>query len=103
MVEFTFKGLFMTTNKGIPDLSNLPSSITLARPFYIYSVLLQSILLLFFIFYFAISVFRIYKKIKNSKFEDVIDHEETAKNVTERNMGDNENEKEEKIVYQFDD
>jgi hypothetical protein len=33
----------------------------------------------------------------------VIDHEETAKNVTERNMGDNENEKEEKIVYQFDD
>ena len=89
MVDFTFKGLFMTTNKGIPDLSNLDSSITLAKPFYVYSVLLQSILLLFFIFYFALSIFRVYKKIKNNKFEDVIDEEETNKNLTERNAGDN--------------
>jgi len=89
MVDFTFKGLFMTTNKGIPDLSNLDSSITLAKPFYVYSAILQSILLLFFILYFALSIFRVYKKIKNNKFEDVSDQEETNKNLTERNAGDN--------------
>jgi hypothetical protein len=71
MVDFTFEGLFFTSNKGIPDLANLPSSTTLAKPYYIYSVVLQALLLLFFLFYFALSIFRVFKKIKNSRFEDV--------------------------------
>lgn len=83
MVEFTFRGLFMTTNKGIPDLANLSSSTTLAKPFYVYSLLVQCVLLLFFILYFALSVFRVYKKIKNGNFEDVLEEEEPAnKNQT---------------------
>lgn len=106
MVDFTFEGLFMTTNKGIPDLDNLPTSISLAKPYYIYSILIQTFLLLFFILYFALSIFRVYKKIKNPNFEDVIDHDEaTNKNPTEKadNGKENENEKEDKLIYQFDD
>lgn len=73
MVEFTFKGLFLTTSKGIPDLTNLPPSTTMARPYYICSILLQALILLLFLLYFALSIFRVFKKIKNSKFEDVPD------------------------------
>lgn len=75
MVDFTFQGLFMTTNKGIPDLSNLPPSVTLAKSSYVSSVMVQSVFLLLFILYFALSIFRVYKKIKNNKFEDVVDHD----------------------------
>lgn len=85
MVDFTFQGLFMTTNKGIPDLANLPASITLANPFYINSILVQSVLFLFFFLYFALSIFRVAKKIKNDKFQDVVDNDEINKNATERN------------------
>jgi uncharacterized membrane protein len=87
MVDFTFNGLFMTTSKGIPDLTNLSASTTLAQPFYVYSILVQSILLLFFILYFALSIFRVFKKIKNYKFEDVLDEEEVNKNTTENGEG----------------
>jgi phosphotransferase system glucose/maltose/N-acetylglucosamine-specific IIC component len=91
MVDFTFKGLFMTTSKGIPDLANLPASTTMARPYYTYSILVQSVFLLFFLLYFALSIFRVAKKIKNNKFQDVVDHDETTnKNATERN-GENDN------------
>lgn len=75
MVDFTFQGLFMTTNKGIPDLNNLPSSVALAKSDYVYSVLVQCVLLLIFLLYFILSIFRVIKKIKNPKFEDVVDHD----------------------------
>jgi hypothetical protein len=85
MVAFTFQGLFMTTNKGIPDLDSLAGATSLGRPYYVYSILVQSVLLLFFILYFALSIYRVYKKIKNNNFEDVVEQEESNKNATERN------------------
>lgn len=76
MVDLTFTGLFLTTNKGIPDIDNLPDSTTLAKPFYVSSLLLQLCFFLVFLAYFALSIFRVIKKIKNSRFEDVPDVDE---------------------------
>ena len=75
MVEFTFKGLFETTNKGIPDINNLPASTTMTRNYYVCSVIIQCIFFLFFISYFILSIYRVIKKIKNPKFKDVPDEE----------------------------
>jgi hypothetical protein len=73
MIDFTFAGLFKTTLKGIPDIKSLPSTINMPRSYFIYSAVLQSVLLLIFILYFALSVFRVAKRIKNGKFRDVPD------------------------------
>ncbi len=70
----SLSSLFFTTNKGIPDIATLPASTTLAKPFYIYSILLQALFLMFFIFYFALSIFRVVKKIKNYRFEEICEH-----------------------------
>jgi hypothetical protein len=59
--------------RGTPNMKLLPLSTNLARPYFIYSTILQVILLLIFVFYFGISILRVAKKIKNSKFKDVPD------------------------------
>lgn len=79
MIDFTFAGLFKTTLKGIPDIKNLPSTITMSKSYFIYSIVLQSVLLLTFTLYFALSVFRVAKRIKNGKFKDVTDPYEIEK------------------------
>jgi hypothetical protein len=71
MTEFSFSQLFSTTNKGIPDLSTLPQSVTMALPYYIYSLILQIIIFFIFILYFILAIYRVAKKIKNSKFTDI--------------------------------
>ena len=63
--------LFLTTTKGIPDTSNLPLSTTMNRQYYVCSLLLQCVIMLFFLFYFVISIYRVYKKIKNQKFQEI--------------------------------
>jgi uncharacterized BrkB/YihY/UPF0761 family membrane protein len=67
----TFSDLFHTTSKGIPDLSTLPQSATIALPFYIYSLILQIIIFLIFLLFFVIALYRVLKKIKNKKFTDI--------------------------------
>jgi hypothetical protein len=69
MGNIKLQGIFMTTNKGIPDLNNIPASATLAKSYYVCSVILQAILLLVFLLYFTLSVMRMIKKIKNSTFK----------------------------------
>lgn len=63
--------LFRTTERGIPDINDLPSSTTMARPYYLYSLALQVILLLVFLLYFILSIYRVVKKIKNQKFQEM--------------------------------
>lgn len=64
---------FRTTEKGIYLMQNLPSNSSLSRPYFIMSLALEIIILLFFIGIFALSIFRSVKKIKNSKFKSLID------------------------------
>ena len=71
MASFTFSGLFTTTSKGIPDTTQLPASIKMNHSYYLYSLLLQATLLLFFLLYFILSIFRVLKKIKNKSFREV--------------------------------
>jgi membrane protein implicated in regulation of membrane protease activity len=75
MVDFSFQGLFLTTLKGLPDLSALPSSTTLSFSTYIYSLALQVIIFLVFMLYFILSVYRVVKKIKNDRFQEVPEEE----------------------------
>lgn len=79
MIDFTFTGLFKTTLKGIPDMKSLPSSINMSKSYFIYSIVLQSVLILIFMLYFALSVFRVAKRIRNDKFRDVPDPYEVEK------------------------
>lgn len=79
MIDFTFKGLFKTTLKGIPNIKSLPSFINISKSYFIYSTVLQSVLLLIFMLYFALSVFRVAKRIKNGKFRDMPDPYEVEK------------------------
>lgn len=73
MVSFTFEGLFITTYKGIPDTTSLPASTTMAHSHYLYSSLIQATLLIFFVLYFILSIYRVIKKIKNKNFREVPD------------------------------
>jgi len=57
------------TNKGLPDTSSLPTYTSMPRSYYIYSILLQIIILLIFILYFIVSIYRVVKKIKNPRFQ----------------------------------
>jgi uncharacterized membrane protein YciS (DUF1049 family) len=71
MTEFSFSNLFILTNKGIPDLGSLPQSVTVALPFYIYSLILQVIIFSVFLLYFTLAIYRVTRKIKNNKFTDI--------------------------------
>jgi len=71
MVDFTFDGLFKTTNMGIPALTPMPTETILSSKYYGYSITVQCIIFFYFVIYFAISIIRVMKKIKNSKFKDV--------------------------------
>lgn len=73
MANLSFNDLFKTTLKGVPNTKNLPLSISMSKSFYIYSSVLQSIILLIFLFSAVLSIFRVTKKIKNGKFKDVPD------------------------------
>lgn len=94
MVELTFSALFGTTNKGIPDTSQLPSSITMKHSYYLYSLLLQATMLLFFVLYFILSVYRVLKKIKNQRFREVPDDEKKEENDIHKNENEHKNEQE---------
>ena len=63
--------LLTITNKGLPDTTSLPASIEMPRDFYVNSILLQVTILLFFILYFVVSIYRVVKKIKNHRFQDI--------------------------------
>lgn len=69
----TFSELFSTTNKGIPDLNTLPQSVTMAFPFYIYSLILQIIIFFIFVLFFMIALYRVLKKIKNKNFKHIVE------------------------------
>lgn len=84
MVELTFNGLFMTTNKGIPDMTSIPTSTSLSKSTFVYSVIIQVVILLFFLLYFALSVFRVVKKIKNNNFQEILD-DEKREELNEKN------------------
>ena len=78
--------LFTITNKGLPDMTSLPASIEMPRAFYINSILLQVTILLVFILYFVVSIYRVVKKIKNHRFQDIPEDdkkEEDENNKTE--------------------
>jgi hypothetical protein len=67
--------LVTLTNKGLPDTANLPGSLSMPRSYYINSLLLQVVILLLFILYFIVSIFRVVKKIKNPRFQEVPEDE----------------------------
>lgn len=71
MVEFTLTGLFKTTNMGIPAIDPLPTETNLSSSFYGCSVTIQCLIFFYFVLYFAVSIARVMKKIKNPKFKDV--------------------------------
>jgi len=91
MVDFSFAGLFSTTYKGIPDTTSLPQSITMKHSYYIYSMLLQATLLLFFVLYFVLSVYRVIKKIKNKNFREVPEEDKKEENEPAKNDNDAKN------------
>jgi len=76
MGNLTFNGVFRTTNMGIPNLSPLPKETYLSKSFYGYSIAVQSIIFLYFIAYFILSIIRVIKKIKNSRFRELGDERE---------------------------
>lgn len=111
MVEFTAQGLFYTTNGGLPDVSSLPASIKMPTSYFVYSLLLQIIFMLFFVAYFILSVCRVLKKIKNDRF---LEEEEDDSKSEKMSSVDNDEKKnkseiiqaapiEENLVYRFDD
>lgn len=57
------------TKKGLPDTSNLPSYISMPKSYYINSLLLQVAILLIFVLYFIVSIYRVVKKMKNPRFQ----------------------------------
>jgi hypothetical protein len=63
--------LFTITNKGLPDIATLPGSISMPRSFYVNSILLQVVILLIFLLYFIVSIYRVVKKIKNHRFQEI--------------------------------
>lgn len=65
MVDFTFDGLFKTTNKGLPDTSNLDSYTYLSLNFYVWSIILQITILIVFIAFLIMSISRVLNRIKN--------------------------------------
>ena len=74
----------MTTNKGIPDMTSIPTSTSLSKSTFVYSVIIQVVILLFFLLYFALSVFRVVKKIKNNNFQEILD-DEKREELNEKN------------------
>jgi len=68
MVEFTFDGLFKTTNKGLPTTSSLDPYTYLSLTFYVWSIILQITLLVVFISFLVLSINRVLNRIKNDKF-----------------------------------
>lgn len=107
-----FMDLFLTTNRGIPDTSNLPASTTMTRQYYVASMLLQCTIMLLFLFYFILSIYRVYKKIKNSKFKDIKEEPKQEEQEPEKTEVDvmNQHELQKKdedlphnnLIYRFD-
>lgn len=60
---------FRTTNKGIIPMDQLPAESYVTKSFFGLSLGLEIIFMLMFIGFFAMSVFRSVKKVKNSKFK----------------------------------
>jgi flagellar biosynthesis/type III secretory pathway M-ring protein FliF/YscJ len=104
--------MFTTTTKGLPNTQSLPASITMSRSYYINSLLLQIVFLLIFILYFVVSIYRVVKKIKNSRFQDIPEEdkqEEDEANKTELDAmnehevsKDKEGEQPQNLIYRFD-
>ena len=107
------RSFFVTTNKGIPDLATLPSSVDLSKQFYTSSLLIQIIFFVVFLCHFGLSIYRVVKKIKNPRFQDIPDEkeeEEEKEKEKDEEKGENENgseeeggEKEDNLIYRFDD
>ena len=76
--------LFTITNKGLPSISPLPSSIEMPRSFYVNSILLQVIILLVFVLYFIVSIYRVVKKIKNHRFQEIPEEEKKEEDEANR-------------------
>ena len=68
MIEFTFDSLFRTTNKGLPDTSNLPPYSYITMNHFVFSLIVEIILGLVITMYTALAVYRAFYKIKNPKF-----------------------------------
>ena len=67
MSTFNIQSLFKTTTKGLQ--AKYTKTVLLNRQFYNFSLGLEIIFLLLFVGYFAMSMFRSFKKIKNPKFK----------------------------------
>lgn len=71
MVSLSFPGLFLTTKKGIPNLTPLPASTSIPLSFFICSAIIQFIIFLYFVSYFIVAVNRVALKIKNKNFGEL--------------------------------
>ena len=71
MVNMTYQDLFFTTKKGLPNITALPSTITMSSNVFVYSLILQIIVFIFLIFHFGWAIYRVIKKMKNNRFQDV--------------------------------
>lgn len=65
MIEFTFDGLFRTTNKGLPDTSNIDPYTYLSMNHFVYSLIVEIIIGLILTGYTGMAVYRAFYKIKN--------------------------------------
>ena len=67
MVVSTNIDIFHTTNKGLGLVNS--KYVLLNGEFYKFSLQLQIMFMIIFLIYFVMTIFRIYKKIKNPKFK----------------------------------
>ena len=67
MVVSTNIDIFHTTNKGLGLVNS--KYVLLNGEFYKFSLQLQIMFMIIFLIYFVMTIFRIYKRIKNPKFK----------------------------------
>jgi hypothetical protein len=83
MVEFTFDAMFRTTNKGLPDTTNINPYTYMSMNHFVYSLIMEIVIGLVITGYAGMSVYRAFYKIKNEKFfpegtgEEKAEEEET--------------------------
>ena len=68
MVQFTFDGLFRTTNKGLPDTTTVDPYAYLSINHFVYSLIVEILIGLLLTGLTGLSVYRSFYKIKNPKF-----------------------------------